>query len=95
VRTSSTNRGVATRAVSLIRDWAFQNTNLVRLEIVIAKDNAASHRVAERCGAIREGTLRHRLLLHGSAHDATMFSFTREMEMGKAAVSPANESDAP
>ena len=78
VRTSATNRGVATRAVCLIRDWAFQNTNFVRLEIVIALGNAASHRVAEKSGAAREGVLRNRLLLHGSAHDATMFSFTRE-----------------
>ena len=79
VRTSATNRGVAGRAVCLLRDWAFQNTNFVRLEIVIVVNNAASHRVAEKCGAIREGTLKNRLLLHGSAHDATMLSFAREM----------------
>lgn len=78
VRTSASNLGVAGRAVCLIRDWAFQNTNLIRLEIVIAMGNAASYRVAERCGAIREGILSQRLLLHGAAHDATMFSFTRE-----------------
>jgi RimJ/RimL family protein N-acetyltransferase len=79
VRSSAARRGVATQAVRAIRDWAFRNTQLVRLEVVIAVGNVASHRVAEKSGAIREGTLKSRLLLHGAAHDATMFSFTRQL----------------
>ena len=77
VRSSATRLGVATTAVRAIRDWAFDRTGLIRLEIVIAVGNFASHRVAEKAGAIREGILRRRLVLHGVAHDATMFSFTR------------------
>jgi ribosomal-protein-serine acetyltransferase len=77
VRTSAARRGVATAAVGALRDWAFQHTDLVRLEPVIAADNRASHRVAEKTGAHREGVLKRRLLLHGRLHDATMFSFTR------------------
>jgi RimJ/RimL family protein N-acetyltransferase len=42
--------------------------------------NVASHRVAAKSGAVREGTLKRRLILNGDAHDATMFSFTREMK---------------
>lgn len=79
VRTSATRRGVATAAVCALRDWAFNSTDLIRLEIVVAVANAASHRVAEKAGATREGILRRRLVLHGSATDATMFSLTREM----------------
>ena len=79
VRSSETRRGVATAAVHLLCEWAFENTDLVRLELVIASGNAASHRVAEKSGAAREGTLRRRLVLHGVAHDATMFSFVREL----------------
>ena len=77
VRSSATRQGVATAAVRWIHDWAFRTTDLVRLEIVIALGNAASHRVAEKAGAVREGVLRRRLMLHGRAHDATMFSLTR------------------
>jgi RimJ/RimL family protein N-acetyltransferase len=62
-----------------LRDWAFQFTDLVRLEMVVATGNRASHRVAEKVGAIREGVLQRRLLLHGQLHDATMFSLTREI----------------
>jgi RimJ/RimL family protein N-acetyltransferase len=36
---------------------AFEATDLVRLEIVVAVGNVASHRVAEHAGAVREGTL--------------------------------------
>jgi ribosomal-protein-serine acetyltransferase len=78
VRTSASRRGVATHAVRSLREWAFRNTDLLRLEVVIAVGNIASQRVAEKTGATREGVLKHRLLLHGVAHDATMFSFTRE-----------------
>ncbi len=77
VRSSATRRGVATEAVRSIRLWAFQNTDLIRLELVIAVENVASQHVAERSGAIREGILRSRLLLHGLPHDAVMFSLVR------------------
>lgn len=82
VRSSAANRGVATAAVLLVRDWGFLNTGLVRLEIVIAASNIPSQRVAEKAGAVREGMLRSRLLLHGAVHDAVIFSFVREDRIG-------------
>jgi len=77
VRTSATGRGVASEAVRQLADFASRNTELVRLEIVCAVGNQRSQRVAERVGAVREGVLRHRLLLHGKAVDAVMYSLTR------------------
>lgn len=77
VRTSATRRGVATEAVRQVAAFAFQSTDLVRLEIVCAAGNVASQRVAERVGAAREGVLRHRLLLRGEPVDAVMYSLTR------------------
>jgi RimJ/RimL family protein N-acetyltransferase len=84
VRSSATRRGAATAAVRLLREWAFRSTDLVRLEILVAIGNAASLRVAEKSGAVREGVLRSRLVLHEVVHDATMFSFVRlaEIERG-------------
>jgi len=66
VRSGATRQGAATSAVCKIRDWAFQTTDLIRLEIVVAVGNIASHRVAEKVGAVREGTLRRRILLPGA-----------------------------
>jgi ribosomal-protein-serine acetyltransferase len=86
VRSSSAGHGVATVAVRQLRDWGFRNTDLVRLEIVVAVGNAASHRVAEKTGAVPEGTLRSRLLLHGISHDATMYSLTRRDSSAAGAI---------
>jgi RimJ/RimL family protein N-acetyltransferase len=77
VRSSATGRGFAARSVAMTRDWAFEHTNLARLEIVIAVGNHRSLRVAEKAGATREGILRQRLLLHGIQMDAVMFSLVR------------------
>ena len=77
VRTTEARRGVATAAVRLAYQWAMENTNLIRLEILIAVGNTASQRVAEKAGAVREGILRKRLVLHDEAHDAVMFSLVR------------------
>ena len=78
VRVDAANRGTATAAVGLLRQWAFQHTDLERLEIVVALGNLASQRVAAKSGATREGTLRRRLLLHGRHHDAALFSLVRD-----------------
>ncbi|MBL0210127.1 MAG: GNAT family N-acetyltransferase [Holophagaceae bacterium] len=77
VRSSTTLRGVATEAVLQVAQWAFQNTDLIRLEIVIAKDNRASLRVAEKAGAVREGVLRQRLHIQDTFQDSVMFSILK------------------
>lgn len=79
VRTSATRRGVATAAVRQLVRWGFENTDLIRLEVVVSTKNVASLRTAEKAGAVREGVLRKRLLLHGLPHDAVVFSFIREV----------------
>ena len=77
VRSSARGHGVATAAVKLARDWGFAQTDLVRLEVLIAVDNTASRRVAQKTGAVYEGTHRSRLLIHGTRHDAAMYAFIR------------------
>lgn len=74
VRSSAVGRGICTAAIRLLIAWAGANTELKRLEILVAVENAASQRVAEKVGAVREGVLRSRLLLHGAFHDAVSFS---------------------
>lgn len=77
VRSSAAGQGIAPAAVRRLAAFAFGSTDLIRLEIVCAVDNVRSQRAAEKSGAIREGTLRHRLLLHGRPHDAVMYSIVR------------------
>jgi RimJ/RimL family protein N-acetyltransferase len=77
VRTALAGRGIATEATRLLVKWAFDNTNLNRLEILVAVRNHPSLRVAAKAGAVWEGVLRGRLRLHGVAHDAVLFSIVR------------------
>ena len=53
-------RGVATRAVSLLADWAEDELDLRRLELHVLAGNEASLRLAERLSFEREGVLRNR-----------------------------------
>jgi len=68
---------VATGAVRRLADFAFRETELVRLEIVIALDNAPSLRVAEKSGGIREGIAHRRLRLHDRSEDAVVYAILR------------------
>jgi ribosomal-protein-serine acetyltransferase len=77
VRSSAMGRGVAPAAVRLVTDYAFRETDLIRLEIVCAVRNSRSQRVAEKVGAVREGVLRSRLLLPTGPSDAVMYSLIR------------------
>jgi len=78
VRSSSTGRGVATAATLLTARFGFEELRLNRIEIVVALGNQASRRVAEKAGAKKEGVLRRRLLIHGQAHEAVLYSLIPE-----------------
>jgi RimJ/RimL family protein N-acetyltransferase len=49
-------RGIATEAVRVARAWAFTTLDVSRLASFIVPDNARSARVAQKLGAVREGT---------------------------------------
>ena len=77
VRSSATGRGVAPAAVLQLIPWAFQNTPLHRLEIVVAVGNLRSQRVAEKVGAHRDAVLKKRVLVDGRPADAVLYSILR------------------
>jgi ribosomal-protein-alanine N-acetyltransferase len=66
-------RGVASAALALMCDWAFDNA-LERLFLVVSAENEASHRVAARCGFTREGVLRGYERFKGSRPDVVSWS---------------------
>jgi RimJ/RimL family protein N-acetyltransferase len=51
-------RGVAHRALTLLTRWGFEIVGLERIELRAELENPASLKVAERCGYVREGTMR-------------------------------------
>ena len=58
VAAGARGRGVATRAVRLLHDWAVRALGLTELEILPHRDNAASRRIAEKAGYRDTGELR-------------------------------------
>ena len=44
------NEGVATKALTLVADWAFQHVGLHVVELQTMIENSASERVAEKAG---------------------------------------------
>jgi RimJ/RimL family protein N-acetyltransferase len=74
VRTSRAGEGIATEAAKQVAQYGFEKLGLQRIEIVVSKDNLPSLRIAEKISAVREGLLRNRVQIRGSAHDAYMYS---------------------
>jgi RimJ/RimL family protein N-acetyltransferase len=50
-------QGLATEAVTAVRDWAFARFGFARMASFILPANARSARVAARLGAVKEGTI--------------------------------------
>ena len=67
------NRGYAAEAVKQIENFALRGTGVCRVEIRIAVGNIASHKVAEKCGYLKEGTLRYALYLKEKWHDCVIY----------------------
>ena len=68
-------RGVATRALRLLSRWAIDEQGVERLELTTHPANAASQRVAEKAGFVREGVLRaHVRWPDGRRRDSVLFS---------------------
>jgi ribosomal-protein-serine acetyltransferase len=74
VRTRRTRQGVATAATLLVAQFAFNELRVNRVEMVVATENKASQRVAEKVGALREGILRKRIVVRDHIYDAFIFS---------------------
>jgi RimJ/RimL family protein N-acetyltransferase len=62
-------RGIATRAVVALTDWAFAETDLQRLQATVYEWNPASSRVLEKAGYTHEGVQRRAVFKHGRFGD--------------------------
>jgi ribosomal-protein-serine acetyltransferase len=78
VRQSQQDRGIATLATRLATRFGFAMVALSRIEIVVALENMASRRIAEKTGARLEGVARKRLRLQGEHLDAAVYGLVFE-----------------
>lgn len=69
-----TGKGIATEAVKLVLQFAFETLNLHRIEAYIAPENTSSIRVVEKVGFRQEGLLRELLYINGKWFDHHMYA---------------------
>jgi len=74
VHQSHQGQGVATRALGMISELAFQALALQRIEILAGVDNQAARRCAERAGACFSGIVPDRLIDAGQCLPAALYS---------------------
>ena len=67
-------RGVATEALRQLTAWAFDEQDMIRLQLLISGSNDASKRVAQRCGYRFEGVLRGLYVKQGVREDTESWS---------------------
>ena len=70
-------RGYVSEAVQLLVDYLFGAKKQHRIHLVIVPGNAASRRVAEKCGFVLEGTVRGAFFNAGRNHDVLLYSLLR------------------
>lgn len=68
-------RGVATRALGLLTDWALDEAGFERLTLLISVQNEASKTVAARNGYVLEGVLRSLAFKQRRREDTELWSF--------------------
>jgi ribosomal-protein-alanine N-acetyltransferase len=70
-------RGYVTEAVQLLTDYLFGAKKQHRIQLVIVPENAASRRIAEKCGFSLEGTARGAFFNDGRNQDVLVYSLLR------------------
>jgi RimJ/RimL family protein N-acetyltransferase len=70
-------RGIGTRAVEFISDYAFRTFSLTRLQAHVFEWNPASARVLEKAGFTPEGRLRQAVMKEGRVGDLLLYARLR------------------
>ena len=76
-------RGIATDAVRLAVDFAFDHAALHRVQAAVMPRNGASIRVCEKAGFALEGLARYYLQINGVWEDHHIYSITPELRLSR------------
>jgi RimJ/RimL family protein N-acetyltransferase len=74
---SAWGHGYATEAARALLEWAFDTLDLNRVQTETDTRNAASARVLEKLGFLREGTLREDCVVNGEVSDSWVYGLLR------------------
>jgi ribosomal-protein-alanine N-acetyltransferase len=68
------NKGITTRAVSLVCDYGFSELDIVRIYSGVFEYNLPSQRVLEKCGFVKEAVLRSAVCKNGRIYDEIRYA---------------------
>ncbi|KOH47124.1 hypothetical protein NC99_00590 [Sunxiuqinia dokdonensis] len=68
------NKGIATKAVTLITDWGFNNLGIVRIHTGIFEFNKSSQRVLEKCGYTKEAIFKKSICKNNEIYDEIRYA---------------------
>jgi ribosomal-protein-alanine N-acetyltransferase len=71
-------KGIATEAVGLMTGYLFDKKKNNRIRLIIHPDNAASKRIAEKCGYKYEGLARGAWFHRGRSRDVEVYALLRD-----------------
>ena len=80
--TAHRRKGVATESINLLLRYLFESKRMNRIRLVIHPENAASRRLAEKCGFRHEGTARGAWYNAGKHHDVEIYSILHDDVIG-------------
>ena len=72
------NQGIMTEALGGLIDYGFRSMNLNRIEAQHETENPASGAVMRKCGMVKEGTLRQRMMNKGRFVDVDLYAILRK-----------------
>ena len=71
-------KGYGTEALAIIVDYLFLSKDTMRIQAQTDQRNVASHKVLEKAGFKKEGTLRNNFFMRGEWTDDYIYSIIRE-----------------
>ena len=72
------NKGIATKAVTLITEWAFNELDIVRIHTGVFEFNIASQHVLEKCGYVKEAVCKQAVCKNHALYDEIKFARIKE-----------------
>jgi RimJ/RimL family protein N-acetyltransferase len=70
-------KGIATKAVNAITDYAFGNFDIIRIYAEVFSDNFGSRRALEKAGYVLEATIRKNIVKNEIIKDSCIYSILR------------------
>ena len=78
--------GIGTRASKILLTKAFNELGLERVYLTVLADNTHAKHMYERCGFVKEGTLRKHVFKNGEYHDWDLYGVLKEEYLGEGVI---------